>query len=89
MEIKKNTTKLGQSVSAALPMLEEVAERGLTPVCVIGMNVDDLNSGDINVWFATISNDLDPMIKELCRQMAEEHPAPSKEDGGKGEQEKK
>lgn len=69
-KLKKVKTKLGINISAVIPMVEEITKAGLTPFCLIGVDINPKNK-IIKTHFATISDNLDPMLFELCKQLSE------------------
>ncbi len=71
MDFKKSNTKLGENICTALPLIEKITEKGMIPICVIGVNTNDGEPWPIH--FATHSDSIDPAIVEMCRQLVEHY----------------
>lgn len=69
--LKETKTKVGQAMIVALPMLEEVVERGLTPMCVIGARVK--NKTTIDLCFATLADEHDATIYKFCEEFISQY----------------
>lgn len=70
--IKRASSKLARNIQVILPMIEEITERGLTPLCLIGFGEPKKND-NILAWFATISDDkaTKEVLLKCCKELIE------------------
>lgn len=48
-------SELAKNIRIVLPMVEEITDQGLMPLCLIGLDVDE--NGETEIYCATVSND--------------------------------
>jgi hypothetical protein len=78
MKVKSAKLLINQNLIRVLPLIEEITKKGLMPYCLIGFAPDKKEEGKINAHFATIMNEADPVLVELCKQLLEAYPKTKK-----------
>lgn len=79
MKVKSAKFKVNQNLIRVLPLVEEITRKGLMPYCLIGFAPDPKDDGKIKAHFATIMNQTDPVLIELCKQLIEAYPKDKKQ----------
>ena len=69
--MKDIKTKLGQSISVAIPLIEEIVDKKHIPICVIGCRVESKKT--LYFHFATIDDkpETEEIIYNACKAIVE------------------
>lgn len=78
MKVKSAKLTVNQNLIRVLPLIEEITDKGLMPYCLIGFAPDEKEEGKINAHFATLIDEADPVLVELCKQLIEAYPTGKK-----------
>lgn len=54
-KLKRTKGELAKNIQIVLPLIEELTDRKLMPLCLIGMEVNE--KGETEIWVATVSDD--------------------------------
>ena len=67
-DLKIAETQLMQNLISVTPMLEEITEAGMFPMCLIGFKFEEENTKIISS-FSTLNDEHDIHVLEVCKQL--------------------
>lgn len=67
VELKTSKSALVNAIQFYLPLIEEITDAGMLPMCVIGVNLKDKENKLISAHFATHNATMDSMLYDICK----------------------
>lgn len=75
VKLKNAKSPLANNLHFYLPLIEEITEAGMTPMCIIGLKITEGDSASIRAYFATHNEIMDEMLYGICKAFVEAHDA--------------
>jgi hypothetical protein len=68
-KFKRVTSKLARNITIILPMIEELANEKVEPICLIGFSVNE-KTGKVHAHLSTVSDDknIEAVLLIICKE---------------------
>lgn len=66
-ELKRVASPLANNIQFYLPLIEEITNAGMMPMCIIGIKQKEGEEKKIDTHFATHNKTMDAMLYDICK----------------------